>query len=386
MPWKRGSLKIIYSSSYDEFSFFIFTFDDMRILLFVCAFLCGLLSADAQITITASDMPVAGDTLRYSIATLPDSVINPGDSGANVAWNYPLTMAGQAVDSYLTALQVNPLYFLTVGATAAGYKVADSLPLGGVLPISIQQVYTFFEEKNSPSRYVANAFAASISGIPTAINYSEPDVWYVFPLTYMSQDSNNFKLTITVPTLGAIKESGYRKTRVDGWGTITTPYYTTPVSCIRVRSEIHQVDSIPLGPLSIGFPLNTVEYKWLVNGDHYPALWVTSNLLPGGAGETITNVRYRDMWRDTATVSRVNTTPGTFTSVRAYPNPAIGGTITLELTADWQNFTVIIRNLESKVVGSFRNQKVLDLSGLPPGNYVGQVASGTMTAYFKITR
>lgn len=358
----------------------------MKSLIFIPVVVCFCFAASAQITITAADMPVGGDTLRYSFSSPADSAISPADSGANITWNYALSPIRQSVDSYLTAFQVNPLYFLTVGSTAVGYKVADSLPLGGFLPISIQQVYTFFEKKTTPSsRFIANAFAANISGIPTPILYTEPDVWYFFPLTYHSYDSSKFILNITVPTLGGIKETGYRKTRVDGWGTITTPYYTTPVNCIRVRSEIHQVDSIPLGPIKIGFPVNTVEYKWLVSGDHYPALWVTSNLLAGG-GETITSVKYRDVWRDTTTVTRVTEGPVQLLAVDAYPNPSPDGKVTLVLPASWGVFSVSVYDLASVEITHIENRRNLDLSALPSGTYMCRVTSGNATGYVKIIR
>lgn len=356
----------------------------ITILFFQSAF------AQTPITITASDMPVAGDTLRYSFSSPAGSAISPGDSGANVTWDYALSPTSQGIDSYLTALQVNPLYFLTVGPTAVGYKVADSFPIpGGFIPISIQQIYTFFEKKTTPrNRYIANAFAANISGIPTPIIYTEADVWYFFPLNYLNQDSAKFILNITLPggVLGAIKQSGYRKTRVDGWGTITTPYYTTPVSCIRVRSEIHQIDSIPLGPIKIGLPVNTVEYKWLVNGDHYPALWVTSNLLPGGGGETITSIKYRDVWHDTGTVNKVANITRNITELSANPNPSVNGVVTLDLPTDWQTFLVEIYDMQSKEVARFQNQRQINIGSLPSGTYIARVSSGANTGYVKIVR
>lgn len=343
-------------------------------------------AATAQITLTSGDMPVAGDSLRFSNAQLPDSAISPADSGANVTWNYPLTMVSQGINNYQLAASVNILYAVTVGFTASGYKVADSLPLPGGLPISIQQVYTFFEVKNSPSRYDADAFAANISGIPTAIKYTKDDVWYDFPLTYGSQDSNNFVLNIAIPTLGGIKETGYRKTRVDGWGTITTPYYTTPVNCIRVRSEIHQIDSIPLGTFNIGFPVNTVEYKWLVNGDHYPALWVTSNLGFGGGNEVITSVRYRDEYRDTANVNKVANIAPSISVIKAVPNPTINGTVNLEVPDSWQKFEVEVFDMQSKRVACFHNERQIDISALPAGNYAGRITSGNQTGYVLLVK
>lgn len=344
----------------------------------------------AQITITGSDMPVANDTLRYSFALPTGATISPADSGANVVWSYSLAPTRQAVDTYKTAASVNILYALTVGTTASGYKVADSFPgLGAFLPVSIQQLYTFFENKTSvPLRYQAQAFAASISGLPTAIPYTNPDVWYFFPLNYALNrtDSAHYKLNITLPGFGGLKETGYRKTRVDGWGTITTPYYTTPVSCIRVRSEIHEIDSLTITGLpSFGFPRNTVEYKWLVNGDHYPALWVTSLLTPGGT-ETVSTIRYRDSYRDTAAVSRVAAVNNTMLQIEAYPNPAANGKIIFDIPADWQNFVVEIYDMSSKQVASYRDEREIDMVTLAAGTYIARIVSGSNTGFVKFIK
>lgn len=49
--------------------------------------LAGFNAAMAQITITASDMPVAGDTLRYSLMADATS-IDLSQAGANVDWDF----------------------------------------------------------------------------------------------------------------------------------------------------------------------------------------------------------------------------------------------------------------------------------------------------------
>ncbi len=333
-------------------------------------------------------MPVSGDTLRYSFAPLPDSLISPADSGANRTWNYALSPTRQAVDTYKLAATVNLTYAFTVGLTAVGYKVADSFPIpGGLLPVSIQQVYTFFENKTSPSRFQAQAFAAVISGLPTPINYTNPDVWYFFPLAYGNEDSANYKLNIALPGLGGIKQVGNRRSRVDGWGTITTPYYTTPVNCIRVRSVIHEIDSLSISAFpSIGFPRNSVEYKWMVNGDHYPALWVTSNVGFGGTGETITSIRYRDVYRDTTRVSGVAEVAPAVMEIKVVPNPVTNGIVSLEIPDSWKNFEVGLYDIHSRRVATFSNEKLINISELPAGTYVGIVISGKQTGYVKITK
>jgi hypothetical protein len=359
----------------------------MKQIATLVLFLSAFGTANAQITITASDMPVAGDTLRYSFASPVGSTIDLTDIGTAKTWNFAFTPIRQGVDTYRTATSVNLLYGLTI-FSGYGYKVADSFPLP--LPgISIQQVYTFFEKKSSPSRYQAQAFAAQISGIPTPINYSDPDEWYFFPLNYLNNDSSTYKLNISLPSIGGIKQVGYRKTTVDAWGTITTPFYTTPTNCIRVRSEIHEIDSVQFGTFpSIGFPRNSVEYKWLVNGDHYPALWVTTNVVPGAGTETISNIRYRDNPLPDTTVvdNHVGEVKNNVTVINAYPNPSVSGVYELDIPQGWQHYTIEVYDMLSKEVALFRDQKRIDISYLPSGRYMGRITSDEGVGYVQLLR
>ena len=360
----------------------------MRQLLAVCVFMGIVAAAHAQITITASDMPVAGDMLRYSNVSPVGSGVNTSLAGPGLVWNYTFTPISQSVDTYQLALAVNPLYVLTVGPTAFGYKVADSIPgLGAFLPVSIQQLYNFFETKTSPGRYQVKAFGASVGGLPVAANYSPPDVWYFLPLGYTNADSSDYSLSFSLASLGGLKEQGYRKTTVDAWGTIQTPYYTTPVNCIRVRSEIHEIDSISFSGNSFGIPRNSIEYKWLVKGDHYPALWVTSNVLLGN--EIITSIKYSDKLPpnpDATLPSVVSNVSGAQATVAAYPVPAGNGKVTLSIPADWNMFFVQLFDAQSKEVATFTNERELNIQNLPAGQYIARVICGEKQAFVRIVK
>lgn len=355
----------------------------MKYILSLLAVVLLLGQAKAQISVTASDMPVSGDTLRYSTASAVGSGINLADSGTGMTWNYSsLSPRAQAVDTYKTALTVS-LTYLLISINAYGYKVADSFPGGSLLPVSITQLYTFFEKQGSNTRYAAVAFGAKIAGIPTPFNYTKDDIWYRFPLTYGNSDSNSYALNITLSSTLSLKQAGYRKTRVDGWGTIVTPYYTSPVNCIRVRSEIHEIDSINFG-FPIGIPRNTVEYKWLVNGDHYPALWVTANVAGGGA-ETIAVIRYRDIARDVA-LHTETVVAHDATEVKAVPNPAANGLISLAIPQSWKEYSVEVFDMQSKIVLTGRNEPIVNLQNLPSGQYIGRVICGDHVAYVQLVK
>jgi hypothetical protein len=340
----------------------------------------------SQITITAADMPVWGDTLRYSNTTPLVTPVSPADSGAGRTWNYMFTPTSQGRDDYKKPAEISPLYAFTLHTSCYGYKIADSIPgLSLLMPgISINNLYTFFNKFTTPNAYVAEAFGAQITGIPVGSNYITPDVIYMFPLNYGNNDSNNFALNYGLPSVASLKEKGYRKSRVDGWGTIVTPYYTTPTNCIRVRSEIHEIDSVAFDTISFGLPRVTVEYRYLVNGEHYPAVFATANAV--GGFELITSVKYKDVYRP-----ELNPPPTAVAPVAApdnnvwvYPNPAVGGKVNLHVPGSWTSFYVEVFDIHSRLVRTFYNTTALDLESFPPGTYAARVVSGSNMAFVKI--
>jgi hypothetical protein len=346
-------------------------------------------NAYAQTIITAADMPVAGDTLRYSTAAILGASYNLNDTGANKAWDYSsLAATAQQVDTYQTAIAVSPAYQFTAPAGCYGYKVADSVPGLSMIPgigvlASIKDLYTFFNVLSSPSSFAAVAFGATISNFPIASPYTINDDWYFFPLSYGRRDSSNFAFSMAIPTLGSLAEGGNRVTQADGWGTIQTPFYTTPVNCLRVRSEVHQVDTIVVTAFNLNFPVpsNTVDYKWLVNGEHYPALWITTTKAAGT--ETITGITYRDSARVFEGVPIVKTTA---TQLSAYPNPAPNGQVKIAVPPSWGNYTISIYDIQGRELFATHNKNEINIWALPAGHYLARIAAAGQKGYCVISK
>ena len=329
--------------------------------------LCLLTSAalKAQITITAADMPVNGDTLRSSIA-LPGASLGLSNTGANITWNYStLVPLAQTVDTYKTAAAAGYIGG-GIPATAFGYKVADSLPGA---PIPVTDVYTFFNIKpaTSPTRFVAEGFGAKVNAIlPIPGGYSNEDTIYNFPLTFNRLDSSTYNLTIDVALLGArLKQQGKRKTVVDGWGTIQTPYFTTPVAVLRVRSEVTEIDSITFGGNTIPLPRHYAEYKWLAKGEHAPVLMINANIV--GTTETPTSVRYRDSKRNIVGVTGPS---ASIESLLVYPNPATGNEITVKMPAAWSHYVLHVYDVTGKLLSEVSDTPKVNTATLPSGKYM----------------
>ena len=144
--------------------------------------------------------------------------------------------------------------------------------------------------------------------------------------------------------------------------------HTIPLLSIASASDqrFTRLDSIPLpiDSLKIGLPITTVDYKWLVNVDHYPALWVTSTVNPDGS-ETITTIKYRDVDLDTGSVNKVASVAKNMTAVKAWPNPATDGLINFDIPTSWQPFQVQLYDVQSKQVAATNNEREINIAPLP---------------------
>jgi hypothetical protein len=353
--------------------------------ILLCSLFAGGIT-NAQITIAESDMPVRGDTLRYSNANTALGTSFAADSGANIVWDYVLNPTSQGVDHYKRPAEVNPLFGFTISNPSCyGCKIADSIPGIGLIAsgITIADLHTFYSMMVTPRCFAAEAFGAKVAGFPVGAVYEVPDAVYMFPLEFGDNDSSDFHLKFGAATFGSIEQKGYRKTRVDGWGTIQTPYFPTPKPCIRVRSELNEIDSVSLSGMSFGLPRVTIEYKWLVNGEHYPALLVSA--ISVGGLEIVTSTRYRDYYRPELNTKVRNITADN-QDVLVYPNPAADGWVRFELPDSWTDFHTELFDAQGKSVGAWSNQRQLNLAALPSGNYLARIISGGNTAYVKVVR
>jgi hypothetical protein len=256
---------------------------------------------NAQITITASNMPSIGDTIRYTTAST--GLFNFVKTGANYNWDYStLGITSQTLDKYqaLTSTPYSTLAFTGMPIGAIGVKIADSIGQGQA---AFKNIYNFYEKRTSaPSKWnaVGTGFTLSALSLPAGGVYSDKDEIYSFPLNYNDKDSTTFAVKTLLGnflfSLGYYKQKGYRINTVEGWGTITTPYGNN-INCLKIKSYINEIDSlvIPTASLKVGFPNNRVEYKWLSTAEKIPVLEVIGTEIAGVF--TPTTIKYRDRFR-----------------------------------------------------------------------------------------
>lgn len=335
---------------------------------------------NAQITITAAEMPVSGDTLRSSAADVT-TTIDLATTGANSVWDFSfLEPTSQTIDTYKSASSVSILLALSLNG-AYGLRTDVSSLTGGLsLPVSITDFYQFYQKRTNPSKYVGRGYGATISGVTAPLAYGDEDEIYFFPLAFGNNNNSTFSLATTIPSLGDIKIDGTRITDVDGWGTIVTPFYTTPTQCIRVKSTIDEIDSLIISGAPIGFPRTTIEYKWLVAGSHYPALIVTATSLLGT--ETITGIRFKDKYRQLASIPNLQSIAK---HLNAYPNPS-ADKIKIEIPSSWQNYTVDVFDMKGSQVLFNKNTADIDMRTLSAGKYLVRVISGSSLGLVLVER
>ena len=256
------------------------------------------LQLGAQIQITQSHMPSINDTIRYSSAT--GGTFNFKQTGANYNWNYSnLGITGQGLYNYqaVTSTPYSILLLSKLPFGAIGYKVADSIGSG---QLAFKNLYNFFEKKSTVWRAVGTGFTLSALPVPTGGIYSDYDEIFTLPLNYNDSDFTTFQVTTPLGnqliTLGSYKQKGTRTNKVEGWGSITTPYGSN-IACLKIKSTVTEIDSIKLSTpaINLGFPADRVEYKWLSTSEKIPVLEVVGTEI--GGVFTPNQIRYRDRFR-----------------------------------------------------------------------------------------
>jgi hypothetical protein len=287
----------------------------MRHLCTVVA-LVIFLGTHAQITITSSDMPSVGDTLRVSIAQGTANVDHTL-SGTNYLWDFSaLTPVAQELYKFNAPTAIPFNFLATYGLLN---PTPDSIPFLGVIPSNFTD---YFKNSSSSYRQVGSSFEyAPLGNFSVPILYSASDHVYDFPLNNNDIDTSNSEFSFGIPGTFYLKEWRTRVNTVDGWGTLITPFGT--FQSLRVRSVVEARDSISLDSTgNNSFIFNrptTVEYKWLVNGGGVPYLQVDATVT--GNTEIVNSVTYRDSMRDNVFQVGILDPQRSNASLTVFPNP-----------------------------------------------------------------
>jgi hypothetical protein len=275
----------------------------------------------AQITLQPQDLPLAGDTLRYSIAQFPVATM-PGASGENKTWTFgQLSTTSQYVDRFSAVNGTNIIFSLYFGLPGNNFSnLAKTENNGPALPpqtgIQFGDVYNFY--RSSANSLVQKGFGASLNGIPIPVPYNAQEIVYALPLQYNHRDTSVYAFEVSLPGLGYYGRNARRINHVDGWGKLTTDFGT--FDALRIRSVLEATDSIALDTLGQGIriPLpDEIKYKWVAKNHGWPLLEITATDLFGL--EVSNRVVYRDFKLNDTGIEDPQ-----LASIAAniYPNPA----------------------------------------------------------------
>jgi len=246
-------------------------------LLLMAAF--PVCSSFAQVEITSSDLPDAGDLLIQEVATLNGDA-DYLSTGAGTTWTFgagELTLTGTLNETNCLNVSSTPLIYQAFFNAAwdpehdSDYAVGiDALDLG---TITLEDAYFYYQ--NRPDRYAITGGGATIMGIPTGAQGDPVDVVYNLPIQFGDSDESYSELLYEVPTLGAYQTQQTRSNVVDGWGTLNL--FGESYEVLRVRTVINAIDSIYIEFIQTGTTFErpeAVEYKWLSPDFKVPVLQV----------------------------------------------------------------------------------------------------------------
>ncbi len=221
-------------------------------------------------------MPVAGDTLRYSVAVLDTAVLfNYQTAGSNQTWAFDsLIPLRQGLDEYVASSQTPYGFF---APNRVGYKIADTLALG---VFDLINLYDFYQTSNSEYKTTHRGFTLGAFPFPIAQSFQDPDEIYQFPLNYQDYDSSTFRFRFSNSLAGIFYEtSGYRINNADASGLMKTPYGN--FNCLRVVTDIVSTDSINASGIAFGISRHMRDYKWLHPQSKYPIMQIRGTVLGG---------------------------------------------------------------------------------------------------------
>jgi len=292
---------------------------------FTCFFIC-LLSwkSQAQITLTVSDFANAGDTVRLS--QMPASTLDFYSTGPNYTWDFSsLTASTQSLKDYTPIGFGSILILATYGPFAGSYaatyyNLTTELPidqLSAFLPIQLSDLSQYTKRSNTAINSLGYSINVQGQGLPFKSDTIETR--YSLPMSFGDMHDSRGYTFVDLNPAADIKYIQHRQrhTEVDGWGTVTTPLGT--FSAIRVRHDIHEIDSVYQTFFGTGSwfgtpPIDRTEYEWWTNGKKEYLLKVVASNFNGN--QTVSSIEYQEQYLGLdAGMKELNM------KMNVYPNP-----------------------------------------------------------------
>jgi hypothetical protein len=287
----------------------------MKILTIIYFILCTVVVNFSQITLSESDFPSAGDTIRYSFTSNP--VTDYSVSGPGITWDFSaLVPDSQNVRNYKSMNDASFNVILTFGPfaptkyRASYFNENRDLPLDQLsqfLPVAISEINGY--TKSIADSITALGYSINVDGQTVPFQSDTIETKYKFPLNFASIYSSRGYTSVDFNPIADFKFKQYRNrnSQVDGYGTLITPFGTFQV--LRIKHVIEETDSVYQTFFGTGFwigipPTITTEYEWFGNGKKDALLKIVEVNVNGNS--QIRSVEYQDIYRDlTASISEV---------------------------------------------------------------------------------
>ena len=336
----------------------------MKKLLFAILSVVGLNAANAQITLTSADSPVAGDMFVQSHDTVSTG-ITPGPAGENVTWDFSM-LQQSFVDTVL-------------------YVDAASIPESSNFPSA-----NLAEINSSDTNFIASTtndltFLGFLSG-GIVVKMDDPLIGMQYPYTYGTNFSDEGHFQVVIPYDTTVNSVQIDSVRFDetinstdsciAYGTLILPGETINDALFNKNvSQNHDVVSIhtSFGWMDVrDTTYTTNSFSVYTNGYHQSLLDISMN-----DDGTISSASYKYN-----PANYVETQNGIKVSI--YPNPAKNN---LNIETPEANSSVTIYNLNGQQIISKKqnnNNFSINISTLPEGNYIIKINTprGTIVKKF----
>jgi len=220
----------------------------------------------AQITITQSDAPSAGDRIISASDTV--TAVSPGPSGAGQTWNFSNVLnQGQDTTDF-----INP----STTPYASSFPLSN-LATRGIMPPDTNYAYY----KSSATEFNVQGVRQVINAVPIIVVFNPSQKIITFPSNYLTSFTTSLNYDISFPfnspPLDSLRakhtETDY--SIIDAWGNVTTP--TSTYNSLRQKYITDQIDSVWIHYFgSWTFYSETLtkdtSYRWWANGEKYAVL------------------------------------------------------------------------------------------------------------------
>jgi hypothetical protein len=313
------------------------------------------IAVNAQITITSSNMPVAGNS--YITAT-DTAVTSYGTAGANQIWGFS-TWANHQLDT-------------------ATFQLASSLPGVSFFPtatlgMSDEQGASFMKVSSAAVEILG--FSGDLGAGPVLFTFTPPQKLVTLPATYQTNynHTSSYELALASTQIGVdsikIKNRTSDVSVIDGWGALSTPAYSN-ISALRQYVTGISIDSLYVilaGDSVWTFIGNSIDtsytYRWWSNAHTFPVAEITFD-----QGDTIYSGSYL-----TSTLVGVNELAKNANSVSVFPSPASDKVIFSGITSDSY---LVVFDVNGKLVekGFLKKNTTINVANYNNGVYFYTVA------------